>query len=100
MRWMAHHDRINELRNILGEDLFVISYESFAHDTKRTINELQKFLGLHRNIPIPDVKTESLQKWKSQLSSEEIKQIQNFVGLSPNASSHSETDVCNSYKSF
>lgn len=85
MRWVAHHNRMNELRSILGEDLLVISYESFAHNTETELHALQKFLGLHNPIPIPDVKTESLQKWKKQLSAEEIKQIQNIVGFSPDS---------------
>jgi hypothetical protein len=81
IRWVAHHDRMNELRNILGGDLLVISYESFAHNTEKIVHELQRFLGLHKPIPIPDVRTDSLDKWKSQLSNEEIIQIQNIVGF-------------------
>ena len=91
MRWVAHHDRINELGNILGDDLLVISYEYFAHNTEKTIHELQQFLGLHKPIPIPDVRTDSLDKWKSQLSDEEVIQIQNIVGFAPDTINNGET---------
>jgi hypothetical protein len=61
----------------------VISYESFAYNTEKIIRELQMFLGLHSPIPVPDVKIDSLQKWKKQLSNEEVKQIQDIVGFPP-----------------
>lgn len=83
MRWLAHHKRMEELRNSLGHALLVISYESFAHDTERTINEVKQFLGLHEPIPIPEVKRESLNKWKHQLSPAEVSDIQGIVGYSP-----------------
>ena len=93
MRWVAHHDKINELGNILGDDYLVISYESFAHNTEKAIYELQQFLGLHSPIPIPDVKTGSLQKWKIQLSNEEVKQIQNIVGFPPDTINYGEASA-------
>ena len=83
MRWLAHHKRMIELKDILGDDLFIIYYEIFAQDTEKTIKQLQKFLGLNSPIPIPNVKTESLNKWKDQLSKEEIIQIQDVVGFPP-----------------
>jgi hypothetical protein len=83
MRWRAHHIRMKELRSVLADSLKLISYESFAQRTEETIHELQQFLGLAQPIPEPEVKTESLQKWRSQLSSDEIRQIQDVVGFSP-----------------
>jgi len=76
---------MNELKKTLGDDLFVFSYEAFSHHTEETLKELQRFLGLSQPIPIPDVKTESLDKWKSQLSQDEIQQIAKVVGFSPDA---------------
>jgi len=83
MRWVAHNDRMSELENTLGDDLLMISYESFAKNTEKTIHELQLFLGLNKPIPVPDVRTDSLDKWKNQLSDEEVLQIQNIVGFAP-----------------
>jgi len=83
MRWLAHHRRMNELKNTLGDALLVISYESFAHDTALTIHVLNQFLGLQEAIPIPEVKMESLNKWKSGLSDAELIDIQDVVGFSP-----------------
>lgn len=88
IRWVAHHDRINELRKILRDDLLVISYESFVSNTEKIIYELQKFLNLQSPIPIPDVKTDSLQKWKTQLSDEQVEQIQSIVGFHPDTTDY------------
>lgn len=90
IRWVAHQDRMHILGHILGDDLLVISYESFAHNTEKVVYELQQFLRLQSPIPIPHVKTDSLQKWKRQLSKEEIKQIQNIVGFPPDTISKRE----------
>lgn len=83
MRWVAHHNRMNELRDILGDDLLVISYEDFAHDTTNTIYQLKTFLELHKPIPAPRVESESLGKWKAQLSDAELTHVQDIVGFGP-----------------
>lgn len=88
LRWVAHHERMNELKGILGDDLFAITYDGFAHDTTGVLRHLQEFMGLKQPIPIPEVKTESLHKWESQLSSEEIGQIRDVVGFDPRAVAH------------
>jgi hypothetical protein len=87
IRWLAHHNRINELRNILGESLLIMTYESLAHSTKETLNILQRFLGLQSPIPMPDIITESMHKWREQLSDTEIMQIHGIVGFKPDAPS-------------
>jgi hypothetical protein len=61
----------------------VISYESFAQNTEKVICELQQFLGLHSPIPVPNVRSDSLGKWKDQLSDEQVNQIQSIVGFPP-----------------
>jgi hypothetical protein len=93
MRWVAHHNKIKELKSILEEDLFLISHESFAHNTEQVIQELQQFLGLHYPIPLPNVKIESLDKWKIDLSDQELMHIQNIVGFSPDTINNGERSI-------
>ncbi len=88
MRWVAHRDKMYELRGTLGNSLMVISYEEFAHNTEGVMVELQQFLGLLNPIPLPIVKKESLEKWKKQLSSHEILQISDIVGSLPDEFIH------------
>jgi hypothetical protein len=85
LRWVSHHDRMQALQGKLGASLHVIHYESFAANTQREIASLQKFLGLTQPIPIPDVKAESLDKWKSQLTADEVRHISDIVGFTPAA---------------
>lgn len=83
LRWVAHHDRINKLRDTLGEDLLVISYESLAGSTDHNLQRLQSFLGLPCPIPMPDIKYESIHKWVHELSDAQITHIKNIVGFGP-----------------
>ena len=83
LRWLAHRNRMQTLRTTLGNDLLVISYEQFADDPAATTARLEQFLGLSVPLPIPEVKRESLHKWRSQLTSAEILQIQRRVGDTP-----------------
>jgi len=85
IRWLAHRDRMNVLRRTLGSSLMVISYERFADSTAQTIRQLQQFLGLATPIPVPHAKRDALHKWQSQLSAEEVRQIQSIVGFPPDA---------------
>ena len=83
IRWLAHRHRMNALRLRLGSSLMVISYETFADNTQQTVRGLQHFLGLTAPIPVPEVKRDSLQKWRTQLSIDEVQQIQSIVGFPP-----------------
>ncbi len=83
LRWVAHHQRMEELKQTLKGSLRVIQYESFAEDPAKHVRELQSFLPLTQPIPIPEVKSESLDKWKTQLSPEDLDQISRVVGFAP-----------------
>jgi hypothetical protein len=83
LRWVSHHRRMEELRGTLGRSLLFIQYESFAANTEREIAGLQSFLQLKQSIPVPDVKSESLDKWRTQLSQDEVKAISDVVGFAP-----------------
>ncbi len=85
MRWIAHQHRMKELQVILRDSLFSISYEQFAYDPAATICAMKEFLGLRKPIPVPDVRMDSLNKWKVQLADEEISQIHSVVGFGPDS---------------
>jgi len=83
MRWLAHHNKMSELKETLKEDLLVISYEKFAYNPEKQISKLQQFLKLETPIPVPEVKAASLHNWKKQLSTKEIEDIEAIVGFPP-----------------
>lgn len=82
MRWKAHHDQMEYLRQVLGDRLMVIHYESLFNDTYGVLKELGTFVGLS-SIPYPNIKESSLYKWKDQLSISEIEQIEEIVVVPP-----------------
>jgi hypothetical protein len=83
LRWVNHRHKMNSICNSLRDAVLVISYEKLACDTESAVKDLEQFLGLRVSIPLPDVDKSALTKWKTQLSKEEIHQIETVVGLSP-----------------
>lgn len=83
IRWKTHEDRMAELERTLGDDLMVITYEDFADDPQATVAELQRFLGLDQPIPVPEVKRDSLDKWRHNLDRQQIADIEAVVGFKP-----------------
>lgn len=85
LRWRSHATRMSELRNTLGNNLYVISYEDFALDTQKTITTLQSFMDLKVPLPVPIVTVSSLNKWRTSLSTDDVKQIQEITGIDPDS---------------
>lgn len=85
MRWKAHRDQMRVLGDSLGPALFAISYEDFSLNTDATIRQLQIFLRLKAPIPVPEVKRDSLEKWRSHLTPQEVAEIERVVGFGPDS---------------
>jgi len=75
IRWQSHERRLRQLRGTLGDHLLPLSYEQLVEDTPRSLQSLQAFLGLREDFPVPEVRRESLDKWKEQLTESEIEEI-------------------------
>ena len=84
MRWLAHHRRMRELRDKLADAMLMISYETFAYETGKTIASIEEFLALKAPLAVPDVKLDSLTKWKQRLSPSELRQIDKVL-IEPSA---------------
>ncbi len=76
MRWVAHHNRLGDLKPVLGGRLLHIQYEDFASSPDSTIEQLNNFLALDTPLQVPTVKTDSLTKWREELSDSQISEIQ------------------------
>ena len=79
-RWLAHHQRLAQLQREMPHSVHVIQYETLATDSVETMRHLQAFLKLDTPIASPTVATDSLHKWKSYLTSQQIDQIWQVVG--------------------
>ena len=78
-RWLAHHRRLRELRGVLGACVQVIQYEDLANTKTATTERLRVFLGLQSPISQPEVASESLHKWRKQLTAKQIEEIGGVV---------------------
>jgi hypothetical protein len=83
LRWRAHEARMRELQQRLGDRIWVGSYEELLTDTRSQIDDLERFLGLEQPIPDPELRRESLDKWRTQLSEQDIEAVASVVGAAP-----------------
>ena len=83
LSWVSHHQRMNDLENILGDRLKVVKYEELVHHTATIIDELKEFLKLSTPISILKVQKESLTKWESNLTKDQLLEIESIVGFPP-----------------
>jgi hypothetical protein len=80
VRWLAHLRRLDELEGVLGERMIRLRYDDLQLRTAEELARLQRFLRLQAPIPFPAIKKESLERWKSELSPEQIAAIEEVVG--------------------
>ena len=80
LRWRAHQEKMKYLRSALGARLYVTCYEKNILDTEKQMLDLGEFLQLKSPLPMPKVKKESLERYKSELSLETIDEISSVVG--------------------
>jgi hypothetical protein len=83
VRWRSHAERMDEARRRLGERMWFVEYERLLTDTDTALDELQEFLGLATPFPRPELRHESLDKWRSQLSDEDVAAIASVAGVEP-----------------
>jgi hypothetical protein len=83
LRWRAHREQMERVKNALGSRIKVFRYEDVIKQTSEHLRELEQFLQLRSPIPFPTVKEESRYKWKAQLSAEQKTEIAEVVGFGP-----------------
>jgi hypothetical protein len=83
LRWNAHHERLLELEKKFERSFMYISYEDMAQSQSDTLLRLEKFLELNTPIDAPEIKTESLDKWKKYLTDNDVASIHAVTGIPP-----------------
>jgi hypothetical protein len=74
-RWWSHRAELVRLENSLGGRVMLVPYERLVRETSDVLAELGSFLGLQDPFPPITPLCESLEKWRTQLNSEELDQI-------------------------
>ncbi len=80
VRWQAHLDELHRLSAVLGPRLCLVSYEALQTSAVEEIDRIGQFLELRSPIPAPEVRTASLNRWKSELGPETRRQIRDIIG--------------------
>ena len=80
VRWRAHAVELHRLSGVLGSRMHVVSYEALQTSTEAEVDRLGRFLAVNGPIPIPQVRTDSLDRWETELSLEIRQEIRSVVG--------------------
>ena len=75
LRWISHEDRFDELRHILGERLVDIRYEDLQLNTGAALAVIQRAVGLSEPFPTQAPQRSSLDRWKAELTADQIAEI-------------------------
>lgn len=83
LRCKAHHDELQRLKSALRDRMKVISYEVLTTKLDAELQNIEMFLGLEQRLVSPPVQSESMDRWLSDLSNDEISDIKAVVGFEP-----------------
>jgi hypothetical protein len=83
LRWRAHHEEMDRLRDVLGPRLEVLSYEAMIDDYQGQCSRLWNFLRVEDVPGASPPKTDSRDQWREQLSDEDIEIIAFYSGVAP-----------------
>ena len=59
--------------------VLIINYEELCNNVEQEIRKINAFLELEENLPKPNIKKESLDKWKENLNDTQITTINNTL---------------------
>ena len=79
LRWFSHKKELERLKGVLGDRYILFDYDHFLQHMDENLDNLSKFLNVKNHFTPEELKTESLDKWKSFLSSEQIHNIDSAI---------------------
>ena len=75
LRWIAHQQELKRLGREMRGAFLLLEYESLQRDTLNQLTRLQTFLDLEQRFGDVSVKSDSLDKWREQLTPQQIQAI-------------------------
>lgn len=83
VRWKAHVLQLAHLEGVLGDRLLVLDYESLQTEIATELSRISVFLGLATPIPLPHIKTRSLDRWRHELTEAQQRNIADAIRSFP-----------------
>lgn len=83
LRWQSHHERMRYLNRKYPNRLQVIQYEDLMAQPTERLHDLKDFLGLAEPIRRPEIKSESKDKWRKNLTDQDIRDIHEITKHQP-----------------
>ena len=78
-RWLSHRRRLEALARALPDRVRVVEYERMQTETAEELEALRAFLGLEAAFPVPDIRRESLDRWRAELDADAVAEIEAVV---------------------
>lgn len=75
LRWISNERKFAAVRRALGTRLLEVDYERMVLDTVASLERIFAFLGLERPLAAPAIKDEGLDKWRRDLSADDVAAI-------------------------
>jgi sulfotransferase family protein len=79
LRWKSHREEMLRVSRLLQPRFHVVYYEELATQTEQEMAKLSAFLGISENFGSLPIRSESLDKWKVNLSAADIHAIEAVV---------------------
>lgn len=79
LRWIAHKKKLDDLHSNYSDRLLMIKYERLFEKLEKEISRIELFLDLENKIPLPKIKEASKDKWKNNLSIDQIESINDML---------------------
>lgn len=79
LRWKSHVERLNYLEEKYPNEVYVVKYEDFYHDYDFLMKNISAFLEVDVPIKSEKLNTDSIDKWKTFLTAEQINNIENVI---------------------
>lgn len=79
LRWQSHYKEIIRLNKKYPDNTFIIKYDDFMVNPDPIIKKLSTFLAITNKFKIEKFKIDSLDKWKTKLDKNQLKQIREIT---------------------
>ncbi len=86
LRWRTHAVRMCRLRKELGDRMHFLEYEQLHQNTSDELRRLAEFLDLNDDFPPPNVRKDSIDRWRNDLTDNDVERIRAITSIDPDLS--------------